>query len=181
MAVRSETNKDRPSRLLSFLQSVRVIIVASACTLLRFLRALVNTAAPLRLHLLILTIVWYFVHTSQYTTLNGDWEFLYRWLATFGFYLVVLGTAFRLTALKENPTFWKFVTLVSLGTAYWISLPKCRVAAVVTIFVALTISNVSFNYPRVSSPERKDNPWQWDIGRSYLPPFCCWPAWPARL
>jgi hypothetical protein len=83
---------------------------------------------------------------------------------TFGFYLVFLGTAFRLTALKENPGFGTFLSLVTAGTAYWILLPGCRIAAILTILVAVIVSFVAFNYGETASADdRRDNPWKWAI------------------
>jgi predicted acylesterase/phospholipase RssA len=88
---------------------------------LSWLRSILVTFRPLRLHLLILAVVWGATQTSQFADAFGS-DTAYWILPTTLFYIIFLGTAFRLTAMSETIQVQSFCTIILLGTAFFVLL-----------------------------------------------------------
>jgi hypothetical protein len=131
---REQSRSDRVRQLLAFFHhTYRAVVWEPSRLLLRGVRLVVGILAPLRLHLVVLAVVWYAANTGQFSSLyavvRGDrW-----WIATFALYITILGSAFRLLAFTRKVNAWSLATVVILSTSYWASLPGCYGSAIVTV------------------------------------------------
>lgn len=147
------------------------------------LRLLFRIFKPLRLHLLVLAIVWAATQTSQFSSLLSDeyghlrttfWQ-----LKVFVLFLVILATGFRITAFTRNTNAPTFAAVTLLGCGFSISLPGCQINALVIVTLVIVvhivvISNFTFGwntYADLVTPGRGTCKWYWRDDDRWIVPL----------
>jgi hypothetical protein len=89
-----------------------------------------------------------------------------RWEITLGFYLVVLATAFRITAFTHNVNKGTFVTVVLLATGYCFCFPRRQywTASIILLGLGTSFLFIPGELIRgwIPLPQRDKYAWHWD-------------------
>jgi hypothetical protein len=108
------------------------------------LRWIYHLGTLLRLHLLVLALLWFAVNTSQYSDVFAETPHSLRAFAMFGFYIVFLGSAFRLVWCTNHGNLATGAVIVLIGSAYYYFIPGYHsdFGFIVGVFLIVLIGSV---------------------------------------